>query len=225
MSKYIAVDIGGTKILGSLFNEDGKILSRHKVKTGAHRGRRPCCKLSTASSMNCFKVMSNQRFLIPGVVRDGKYVQMCSNVPLELTFQTIRIDSTQFIGQNVAVTENGDTPIQRKACDRWFVQGWVEDLFLMESFIREEERQLKSGIYPIKTTIYSADAAELDARRQRQAKSECFISSRKNKREGSLRRSLNAFHRDRCFTPMIYMMHGNKVIPEEGDQKDRPSIA
>lgn len=84
MSKYIAVDIGGTKILGSLFNEDGKILSRHKVKTGAHRGREAVLQTLYGVIDELFQSdVKSMGVLIPGVVRDGKHVQMCTNVPFE----------------------------------------------------------------------------------------------------------------------------------------------
>ncbi len=84
MSKYIAVDVGGSKILGALYDEEGQLLQRYKVKTKAHRGREVVYQTLLGVIDTLFSEdVAAMGILIPGVISNSRRVEMCSNIPFE----------------------------------------------------------------------------------------------------------------------------------------------
>jgi len=83
MKGYIALDIGGTKILGVLFDENKEIIKREKKATKTHKGfekvQEKICKVID-------KLAEDNEIIaiglgIPGFVRDG-VVEFTPNLPL-----------------------------------------------------------------------------------------------------------------------------------------------
>lgn len=83
MKGYIALDIGGTKILGVLFNEDKEIVKREKKSTKAHKGfekvQEKICKVIDELAQGNEIIAIGLG--IPGFVREGK-VEFTPNLPL-----------------------------------------------------------------------------------------------------------------------------------------------
>lgn len=86
MSKIISLDVGGSKILGGLFNEEGEILERVKVKTFASKGRDLVLsqiKLVIDELSKDHTDLSGIAANIPGIIEDNRRVVTCPNVPIE----------------------------------------------------------------------------------------------------------------------------------------------
>lgn len=86
MDYYVALDVGGSKILGALFDARGKIIETKKVKTYAARGTDFVygqIKLVIDSLMEGRKKIRGIGVIVPGIVLNHDYVEFCPNVPFE----------------------------------------------------------------------------------------------------------------------------------------------
>ncbi len=86
MKSYIGLDIGGTKILGALFDQGGKILKKVKKKTRAEQGGDYVIKriqkviddLLEGEDVNLLGIGAGY----PGVVEDSSRIRFTPNIPL-----------------------------------------------------------------------------------------------------------------------------------------------
>jgi glucokinase len=113
MKGYIALDIGGTKILGVFFNENKEEIRREKKSTKAHKGfekvQEKICKVID-------KLSEDNEILaiglgIPGFVRDG-IVEFTPNLPLTgfniEKFLKEKYDVPVFVGNDANVSLYGE---------------------------------------------------------------------------------------------------------------------
>lgn len=86
MDYYVSLDVGGSKILGALFDSQGKILSTKKVKTFAAKGTDfvySQIKLVIDTLIENKKKIKGICVIVPGIVLNHDYVEFCPNVPFE----------------------------------------------------------------------------------------------------------------------------------------------
>jgi len=85
---YIGLDIGGTKILGALFNEEGQILKKEKTSTRASKGaERIIQKISKvvdalldSENQEETQVLNAIGLGVPGIIKEG-VIQFSPNLP------------------------------------------------------------------------------------------------------------------------------------------------
>lgn len=86
MRGYIGLDIGGTKILGALFDEDGNIIKKVKKKTKAEQGgdyvisriKRVVDIILDEDEVNLLGIGAGY----PGVIEDESVIRFTPNIPL-----------------------------------------------------------------------------------------------------------------------------------------------
>ncbi|HHT21198.1 MAG TPA: ROK family protein [Tissierellia bacterium] len=86
MSYYVALDVGGSKVLGALFDAKGKIIATKKVKTFAARGTDfvyQQIKLVIDTLLEGRKKVKGIGVIVPGIVLNHDYVEFCPNVPFD----------------------------------------------------------------------------------------------------------------------------------------------
>lgn len=86
MKQYIALDVGGSKILGALFSEDGDKLATKKVKTFAAKGTQfvyDQIRLVIDTLLEQAEEVRGISVILPGVVMNHDRVEYCPNVPLD----------------------------------------------------------------------------------------------------------------------------------------------
>ena len=86
MDYYISLDVGGSKILGALFDALGTIVETKKVKTFASRGTDfvySQIKLVIDTLMPSRKKVKGICVIVPGIVFNHDFVEFCPNVPFE----------------------------------------------------------------------------------------------------------------------------------------------
>ena len=86
MNYYVALDVGGSKILGALFDTKGRIVDTKKVKTFAAKGTDfvyDQIKLVIDSLIKDRKKIKGIGVIVPGIVFNHDYVEFCPNVPFD----------------------------------------------------------------------------------------------------------------------------------------------
>ncbi|WP_459128718.1 ROK family protein [Guggenheimella bovis] len=82
MNTYLSVDVGGSKILGCLFDENRKVLEKHLIETCAHLGREEVkVRLITLIEKLLKENTLGISVILPCVIKDDICVE-CSNVPI-----------------------------------------------------------------------------------------------------------------------------------------------
>lgn len=87
MSGYIGLDIGGTKVLGALYNEAGEVVYRCKKKTKVHEGLdkvmaqifKVLDEIMAATDETIMGIGAGS----PGIIKDGHLVVFAPNLPFE----------------------------------------------------------------------------------------------------------------------------------------------
>ncbi len=82
---YISVDLGGSKILGALF-ENGEIVETSKKKTKAHLGTKVVIERIFSlidGLVEKADIVDGIGIIVPGLVENSRKIITCTNVPLE----------------------------------------------------------------------------------------------------------------------------------------------
>ncbi|HHX03627.1 MAG TPA: ROK family protein [Tissierellia bacterium] len=121
MNKYIAIDVGGSKMLGAQYDEEGQVLKRYKVKTKAHRGRKPVFEtlLSVIDQLFDPDVVA-MGILMPGVIQNARRVEMCSNIPFE------KMDLAELIEEKYPVPVLLGNDVDLAVLGEWKQGGYTE---------------------------------------------------------------------------------------------------
>lgn len=79
---FISLDVGGSNILGARYDDNGKKLDQHKVKTKAHQGKDAVIKriLSTIEELKGEHPIKGICIAIPGIIKDDSIVVFCPNI-------------------------------------------------------------------------------------------------------------------------------------------------